>query len=291
MSITLSPLQLIQFRYNRYIRKYPTDHYKEKMTDGRVSKKEVDDFLRNVEKIISTAPRAWTMRRCAMLYGLLWIAVIIAIPIVVTQSDSSAYLPLFLTSGLVLFFGGCLVVCYGLRHSLRRGMKNPILVKRVQDYVDNQNPKFESRGIRWNLPPSFPDGIELWKDYMLKSPTDKIWRTEDINVNIKALHRAGIYPNIAVLPHRNVTGHLPILMPGARMTQIMPEPDVQEGPVENRPEIEIVVNKNEDNIADNKEKDKDDVNRSSVVGSNEQIEGEESEPSIPNEKGIIDPGL
>jgi len=37
--------------------------------------------------------------------------------------------------------------------------------KCVQRLIEKHNPEFASMGLRWNIPLSFPQWIELWKDY------------------------------------------------------------------------------------------------------------------------------
>ena len=173
--------QTIIFPYNKKTRIFDDSFYSTSLTDGRATIGEVNNFLNQVEIIIKQRKGSITSAACLVVS-----------------------LVLIMVSGLALYNGNFFNVEYDIAYIALAGYLCFILLnaevlriynnyrrrkvrRYVHDLIARNSDIFESRGLRWNLPMSFPAWIELCKDYReidesvesdVKIPVDVLYKVK-----------------------------------------------------------------------------------------------------------------
>jgi len=146
------------FPFNAADKKFDSSFYSPALTDGRASFEEISQFLAEIEAVRPTAasqggPSACRLF-CLFLLLILWIARFILQTHM--NVDLIPFAIVFVVI-LVIFVIIILVLSSG-------GTRNESQAK-CQAIVEKYNQNLASRGLRWYLPVSFPQWVELWKDY------------------------------------------------------------------------------------------------------------------------------
>ena len=152
---------------------YDSSFYNPNLTEGRATKEEIDQLLREIEAVKKPFGKKITCALWLLLLGFLAsIAMMIALPIMsVGPSSYDKWGRLVQTNDNGELFGGIFgglalmifSIVYFAVYVVRNNRKSKAA---VQVLLDRINPDFNSRGLRWHLPLHFPRWIELWKDYV-----------------------------------------------------------------------------------------------------------------------------
>jgi len=155
-------------------RQYNSRLYTVVLTDGKASKQEIDKVLADIMTAGKdpSNKKGWSRASCFFL--VLFIVLAILLPICALLS-----MIYFMNSGHILialffwfaFLGGSVWSCTSCSATLddRTLPDIEIIRKKCQVVVDEYNKEYVLKGLRWHLPPEFPQWVELWKDYKLEA--------------------------------------------------------------------------------------------------------------------------
>ena len=149
--------EAILFPYNFKTGKFNIDHYNPSMTNQRVSKQEIADFLAPAEEHMLEWNKKQNFTTCCFIFWLILGSFIFPLLFCVLTymcKKNSEIRPLFM-----------------------RAQKN------VQKYFNDQNELYKQRNLTWCVPQTFPLYIELWKTHIIPGQQNLSAMSFQPNVN------------------------------------------------------------------------------------------------------------
>ena len=150
----------VVFPHDDLAKRFDTGFYSPALTDGRASKEEIEQVLREVEAVRKPFASKIVSAVCCYILSLFAaIGGFIFLMISVGGGPGGDMIPFYII-GYIAFLVAIIVV-FALRiKSITEQMKT-----KCREVLDRQNQNFASRGLRWHIPVHFPRWVELWKDY------------------------------------------------------------------------------------------------------------------------------
>jgi len=162
----------VVFPLNVWAKQYDSSFYTPGLTDGRAQNVEIDQVLREVERIRKPFNTKIVCALWLYILGLLGcVCLMVVVPITtsgdgywdgytwVEYDNTSAIVGSIVGGILGIFFVMIVFIVYVTR--VTKASRVP-----VQNYFNQVNANFSSRGLRWHIPVHFPRWVELWKDYV-----------------------------------------------------------------------------------------------------------------------------
>ena len=160
------------FPYDKSNKRFDRNFYSGALTDGRLHSDQLERFFEKIETKVNK--KIGKVQKLMKLFGFFAVFSFIILGLYgiclfaetdfADEADWSVYddIDSFFIAFIGLFFA---IIFYSIILSLYSKRSYRKTRKSVERFINKQNPEFAAIGLRWNLPMSFPQWIELWKDY------------------------------------------------------------------------------------------------------------------------------
>lgn len=161
------------FPYDKSTKSFDRKFYSPALTDGRLHSNQVETFLTTLETKVNKK-----IRKAQQLTKLFAGIALFAVTILalygfclfsesdyVDDVDASEYYNDVDSFFIALMGFAFATMFYSIILTIYRKRCYKKAKKSAERYIKKHNPEFASMGLRWNLPLSFPQWVELWKDY------------------------------------------------------------------------------------------------------------------------------
>jgi len=166
--------------------------YSPNLTEGRASVEDINSMLSQFEAIVKEGRRGNGVMMCLFLVFFFGgFALTVTLMNTVFESNASSSAMFLIPLGYMLLFAIFAIML------AKRGRNSILKAKAACQQVIDRNNQFNAVGLRWNLPMSFPNWVELWKDY-------------------KGI--PGNYPNYQMVPNYN-----PVIIGGPQYPNTYPQ--------------------------------------------------------------------